>query len=195
MIIIAGLGNPGQKYKGTRHNTGFMVAEELAKRHGISLSLRSFSGICGSGRIEEKRVMIIEPQTYMNVSGQSIREITGFYRTDVQNDLIVIYDDVDLSCGRLRIRKSGSAGGHNGMKSIIGELNRQDFVRLRVGVGKKPPEWDLADWVLSPFRGEDAERMKDAVRKAADAVECILTDGVDQAMNRYNQEEEKQEEA
>ncbi len=171
------------------------MVEELSKRYGISLSLRSFSGICGSGRIEEKRVMLLMPQTYMNVSGQSIREITEFYRSEVSKDLIVIYDDVDLSCGRLRIRKSGSAGGHNGMKSIIGQLDRQDFVRLRVGIGKKPPEWDLADWVLSPFKGEDAERMKEAVQKAADAVECILRDGVDQAMNRYNREEEKPEEA
>ena len=186
MYIIAGLGNPEAKYAGTRHNTGFDVIDELSRKYGIKVNKRKHKALYGKGKIEGTDVLLVKPLTYMNLSGDSLAEITAYYKTDVKNKLIVIYDDVDLPVGKLRIRENGSAGGHNGMKSIINRLSTQEFLRLRVGVGAKPKDYDLVDWVLGHFDGEDYNIMKDTHPKAAEAVAAIITDGASKAMSRYN---------
>ena len=183
--IIAGLGNPGMKYAGTRHNIGFAVIEELAERHGIRLTDGKFRGRIGTGIIGGTKVLLVQPQTFMNNSGECIGPLCGYYRTEPE-DLLVVYDDVALDTGRIRIRKSGSAGGHNGMKSILSHLGTQSFPRLRIGVGKKPAQMDLADHVLGHFSREDLTAVRKAVGEAADAVEMVLAEGIDIAMNRYN---------
>ncbi|MBO6111566.1 MAG: aminoacyl-tRNA hydrolase [Lachnospiraceae bacterium] len=185
-VIIAGLGNPEAKYAGTRHNTGYDIIDELSRKYGIRLNREKFKGLYGKGRIEGKDVLLIKPLTYMNLSGDCISQVTSFYKTDISSGLIVIYDDIDLDAGRIRIRENGSAGGHNGMKDIIRKLDRQDFTRVRIGVGAKPADWDLVDWVLGHFADEDKEIMKKAHERAAEAVASILKDGVSKAMSRYN---------
>ena len=186
MYIIAGLGNPGSKYEKTRHNMGFRVIDLLAEKYHIDMNMKKHKAVCGTGVIEGMKVMLLKPQTFMNLSGESIREAVDFYKIDPETELIVIYDDISLAPGNLRIRKKGSAGGHNGMKNIILHLGTQVFSRIRVGVGEKPAGWDLADYVLGHFSGEELAIMKESLEKVCGAVELMLEGDVDAAMNQYN---------
>ena len=186
MYIIAGLGNPGSKYEKTRHNMGFRVIDLLAEKYHIDMNMKKHKAVCGTGVIEGRKVMLLKPQTFMNLSGESIREAVDFYKIDPETELIVIYDDISLAPGNLRIRKKGSAGGHNGMKNIILHLGTQVFSRIRVGVGEKPAGWDLADYVLGGFSKEDEVLVKEACEHVAEAAAEILTDGPDKAMNDFN---------
>ena len=186
MYIIAGLGNPGKQYEHTRHNVGFDTLDKLAEKYHIPIDTQKHKAVCGSGYIEGQKVILVKPQTYMNLSGESLREIIDFYKLNPAEELIVIYDDISLDVGQLRIRKKGSAGGHNGIKNIIAHLGTQEFPRIKVGVGDKPPRMDLADYVLSRFSKEDREKMEQAFKDAADAVEVMITEGADAAMNRFN---------
>ncbi len=186
MFIIAGLGNPGPKYDGTRHNMGFSVIDVLCGKLGIALDYEKHRAFCGSGTYEGQRLILAKPQTFMNLSGESIGPMCAFYKTDVSHELLVISDDTDLEFGRIRIRKSGSAGGHNGLKNIIEHLGTQEFMRLKIGVGGRPPVWDQVDWVLSRFPKEDAEQLKEIRETAAMAALDVIKEGPDRAMNRYN---------
>ena len=185
MYIIAGLGNPTKEYEKTRHNAGFDAIDVLAEKHGIQITERKHKAFCGTGFIGGERVLLAKPQTFMNASGESLREAADFYKIRPEQ-VIVIYDDISLRVGQLRIRTKGSAGGHNGIKSIIAHLGSQDFPRIKIGVGAKPDRMDLADYVLSLFSQTDRQMMEDAFQDAADAVEFMLADGADAAMNRYN---------
>lgn len=186
MYIIAGLGNPGQPYEGTRHNAGFDVIDVLAEAYDISVDYRKNRALIGKGIIEGQKVILAKPQTYMNLSGESIRGLVDYYKVDEESELIVIYDDVSLDPGQIRIRKKGSAGGHNGIKSIIAHLGTEVFPRVKVGVGQKPRQYDLADYVLGHFSREEREQMAEGYRHAAEAVKYMVTDRVDEAMNEYN---------
>ncbi len=185
MFIIAGLGNPGRAYEKTRHNVGFCVVDKLAAAYGISVTEEKYHALAGNGYIEGNRVLLLKPQTYMNESGLSVREAVDFYKADPASDLIVIVDDIDLPLGQLRIRRQGSAGGHKGLKSIISRLGTQQFARMRIGIGAKPPLMDLADHVLSHFPDEEWKIMDGSFSLAAEAVVHMMDD-VDMAMNRYN---------
>lgn len=186
MYIIAGLGNPGKKYEKTRHNTGFQVLDRLADRYGIAVEQKKHKALCGTGMVEGRKVLLMKPQTYMNLSGESIREAVEFYRVDPECELLVIYDDISLEPGQLRIRKKGSAGGHNGVKDIIRHLGTQVFSRIKVGVGEKPEGYDLADYVLGHFSPEDAPKVQEACNRAVMAAAAVLTEGPDRAMNDFN---------
>lgn len=190
MYIIVGLGNPGSRYAHTRHNVGFDTIDILADRYGISVDNKKFKALWGKGVIEGQRVVLAKPQTYMNLSGESVRQLIDFYKIDETEELIVIYDDISLEPGQLRIRGKGSAGGHNGIKSIIAHLGGQDFKRIKVGVGEKPLGFDLADYVLSRFSKAERESVEEALQRAAEATAAIMTDGMDAAMNRYNKKVE-----
>ena len=186
MFIIAGLGNPDRQYEGTRHNAGFDVIDRIAEKYNIAVDTKRHRAYIGKGIIEGQKVILAKPQTYMNLSGEAVGEAARFYKIPPDH-VLVISDDVSLRIGKLRIRKGGSAGGHNGLKNIIQHLGTDQFPRVRVGVGQKPhPDYDLADWVLGKFQGEDKKVMDEAVKRAADAVECILKEGADRAMNRFN---------
>jgi len=185
MKAIIGLGNPGREYAGTRHNIGFDVVTALSDEYGIRLNERRFKGLSGIGFIEGEKVLLIQPQTFMNLSGECVRLFTDFYRLTGE-DIIVVCDDINLDVGRLRIRKQGSAGGHNGLKNIIACLGTDEFPRLRVGVGEKPEGWDLADHVLARFKNEDEETIRDAIRDCTGALKLWLKEGLDAAMNMYN---------
>lgn len=186
MYIIAGLGNPTKEYEHTRHNAGFDTIDMIAEQYHIGMSEKKHKAIIGKGHIEGNKVILVKPQTYMNLSGESIREVVDYYKIDEESELIVIYDDISLEPGKLRIRKKGSAGGHNGIKNIIAQLGTQNFYRVKVGVGEKPKGWDLADYVLGHYSKEETGIMQEAFQKASEAVTTILTDGVDTAMNKYN---------
>ncbi len=186
MIIIAGLGNPGKEYENTRHNAGFMTIDALASKYNIDVTDKKHKALIGKGVIDGKKVILAKPQTYMNNSGESLRELFDYYKPDLETEILVIYDDITLDVGGLRVRKKGSAGGHNGMKSIITHLNSQDFYRIRVGIGEKPSRMDLADWVLGHFKKEDEASLKEAINEATEAVSMILAGGIDEAMNKYN---------
>lgn len=186
MYIIAGLGNPGAQYEGTRHNVGFDVIDALAAKYNISVDGRQSRAFIGKGVIEGQKVILVKPQTYMNLSGESIRGITDYYKVDEEEELIVIYDDISLDVGQLRIRTKGSAGGHNGMKNILAHLGHNVFPRIKVGVGEKPKQFDLADYVLSRFSKAEREEMEDGYKKAVHAIEMILKGDIDTAMNEYN---------
>ena len=186
MYLIAGLGNPGKQYERTRHNMGFDTVDELVDRHRIPGSGIQHKAMYGKGMIAGEKVILAKPLTYMNLSGDSVREFINYYKIDPETELIVIYDDIDLEPGQIRIRKKGSAGGHNGMKSIIAQLGTQNFYRIKVGVGAKPAGWDLADYVLGRFSTQEREEVDKAIGEAADAVEVILSEGIDAAMNKYN---------
>lgn len=186
MFLVVGLGNPGPKYAGTRHNVGFSVITELGDRHSLGFK-QEHKAMVAKGVIGGRKAIFAMPQTYMNLSGESVRALMDYY--DVTPDeLIVVYDDIDLDIGRLRIRQKGSAGGHNGMKNIIAQIGSQEFVRVRVGVGAKPVRMDLADYVLSRFSDEERPALQSSVKLAADCVEMILVDGGDsaRAMNQAN---------
>lgn len=185
MYIIAGLGNPGKDYQNTRHNVGFEAVELLADKYHISIDTKKHKGLIGKGVIEGQKVILVKPQTYMNLSGECIREVMDYYKVSPE-ELLVIYDDVTLDVGRLRIRKKGSAGGHNGIKSIISHVGTDAFPRIRIGVGNKPPRMDLADYVLGHFAGEDKENIKEGYEAAAAAAPLMITDRVDEAMNQFN---------
>ena len=185
MKIIAGLGNPTKQYEGTRHNVGFSVIYRLADKYNIKMNIARHKALIGTGVIAGEKVMLVMPQTYMNLSGEAVGEIMRYYKAE-SSDLIITYDDIDLDVGKLRIRAKGSAGGHNGMKSIIAHVGSEEFDRVRVGIGHKPPEFDLADYVLSRFGKDELPLIRDAVDKAADAMEVIIRSGVEAAMNMYN---------
>ena len=185
MKIIVGLGNPTKEYAGTRHNVGFSVIYNISDAYNIPVETKKHKALIGKGIIEGEKVILAMPQTYMNLSGESVRELMDYYKCDL-SDLIVIYDDISLDVGQLRIRKKGSAGGHNGIKNIIAHLGTQEFPRSKVGVGDKPPRMDLADYVLSRFSKEDREKMEQAFKDAAEAVEVMIAEGPDAAMNQFN---------
>ncbi len=186
-VIIAGLGNPGRQYEGTRHNVGFAVIDELAEQAGLTRPALSGKSMLAKGSFEGRKVILMKPLTYMNLSGEAVAEVVRFYKADPASSLIVISDDVNLPEGKLRLRDKGSAGGHNGLKNIIAHLGTDSFVRVRVGVGGKPdPDGDLAAYVLGHFSGESRQVMEEAEKRAADAVRCILTDGFAAAQNRFN---------
>ncbi|MCR5542727.1 MAG: aminoacyl-tRNA hydrolase [Eubacterium sp.] len=185
MKIVVGLGNPGIKYAGTRHNTGFSVATAISDKYRIPINKKECKAITGHGIIAGEKVVLAMPQTYMNLSGESVRALMDFYKCTA-SDIIVIYDDVDLDVGTIRIRKQGSAGGHNGIKNIILHTGGEVFDRVKVGVGHKPENWDMADYVLSRFPKDDLVAVRDAVSRAADAVEEIIANGAESAMNKYN---------
>ena len=184
--LLVCLGNPGEKYENTRHNVGYMVADEIGERCRAPIQKLRFKALTDLVTISGQKVLVMKPVTFMNLSGEAVRPATDFYKIPPDH-VLVISDDTDLAPGRLRIRKGGSAGGHNGLKNIIQHLGTDQFPRIRVGVGQKPhPDYDLADWVLGKFVGEDKKTMDAAVKRAADAVECLLADGPDAAMNRFN---------
>ena len=184
--LIVGLGNPGGQYDGTRHNAGFAVADELARRGGFAIQRVKFKALTAAAQVGGQGALVMKPTTYMNLSGEAVGEAARFYKL-TPDHVLVISDDVDLPLGKLRLRTGGSAGGHNGLKSVIQHLGSDQFPRLKVGVGGKPhPDYDLADWVLGKLQGEDKKLMDETVKRAADAVECFLKDGADKAMNRYN---------
>ena len=184
MFVIAGLGNPGRKYENTRHNMGFLTVDRLAEKHNIKVSKIKHKAPIGDGIISGQRVLLVKPQTYMNLSGDSLREVMSYYNVDIQ-DLIVIYDDLDLETGALRIRKKGSAGSHNGMKSVVNQLQSQDFPRIRIGIGKSGG-LDWKDFVTGKVGKQEGDILAETIARAADAVECILEKGIDRAMNEYN---------
>ena len=186
MYIIAGLGNPTQQYDHTRHNIGFDTITYLADRYHITMNTKKFQAICGTGVIEGQKVLLLKPQTYMNLSGNSIGEAVNFYKLDPATEVIVIYDDIALEPGYIRVRKKGSAGGHNGIKDMSAHLGTQEFQRIRVGVGEKPKDYDLAAYVLGHFAAEDRKKVEEAIAQAADAVELMVQDRADEAMNLYN---------
>ncbi len=186
MYIIAGLGNPGSKYAHTRHNAGFESIERLADKYRIDISTKKFQALCGSGVIDGQKVLLLKPQTYMNLSGESIRAACDFFKIDPEEELIVLYDDISLEPGQLRIRKKGSAGGHNGMKSIIQHLGTQVFKRVKIGVGEKPAGYDLADYVLGHFSKEDWGEMTEAFDRAALAAARLVTEDAEHVMNEFN---------
>lgn len=189
MYIIAGLGNPGKQYENTKHNVGFLTIDVLAEKLGIRVSKIKHKALTGEGFISGEKVILVKPQTYMNLSGESIREILSFYKADPER-LVVIYDDIDLPMGSLRIRKKGSAGTHNGMKSIICQIVSEDFPRVRIGIGGER-KGDLADYVISGFRKEDRKTVEDSILRAADAVICTVEKGIDIAMGEYNTKAKK----
>ena len=187
MFVIVGLGNPGKKYETTRHNAGFMAIDALAEKYGISVTEKKHKALCGTGIINGVKVLLVKPQTFMNLSGESVGELMHFYKLDAEEDLLVIFDDISLAPGTIRIRKKGSAGGHNGIKSIIAHTNTQGFMRIKVGVGEKPSGWDLADYVLGHFSKEEQETMEQMIKKdISEAVSLIACGDVDKAMNQYN---------
>ena len=186
MYVIAGLGNPGREYEGTRHNVGFMTLDALADKYNIDVREKAFKGLIGKGVIEGNKVILVKPQMYMNLSGESVRELVNYYKVDPESELIVVYDDISLAPGQIRIRKKGSAGGHNGIKNIIANLGTDHFMRVKVGVGEKPKNWDLADYVLSPFTKDERPLVNLAIEHAAKAIEQMLNGDVDAAMNEYN---------
>ena len=186
MKLIVGLGNPGSKYRGTRHNIGFDVIAELAQRHLNDRPKAKFDAEVAEVGIENCKCLLVSPLTYMNLSGKSVLAAQNFYKVSAAEDLLVICDDLNLDVGKIRIRARGSAGGQNGIKDIIHRLGTQDFSRLRVGIGRPPPRWDTANYVLGKFDDDDRPVMDIAIKKAADAVECWVGSGVQVAMNKIN---------
>lgn len=186
MFLIVGLGNPGNKYENTRHNIGFKVVDYLAFLHGIKLSKLKHKALLGEGIIQSQKVIIAKPQTYMNLSGESVLEIMQWYKINT-NNIIVIYDDVSLEVGRIRIRKKGSSGGHKGIESIIYQLITDEFPRIKIGVGQPShPDYELSDYVLSGFNEDEKKIMMDSIKRSAEAVQVILQAGADKAMNKFN---------
>ena len=186
MYIIAGLGNPTREYEKTRHNVGFDTIDVLADRLNTSVDEKKFKGLYGRGIIAGEKVILLKPQTFMNLSGESVREAADFYKVDPASELLVIFDDISLAPGRIRIRKKGSAGGHNGIKNIIAQVGTEQFARIKVGVGEKPQGWDLADHVLGHMDKADRKLAEEAFLDAVSAVELIVDGKIEQAMNDYN---------
>lgn len=186
MFLIVGLGNPEKKYDKTRHNIGFDTIDALADKYNISMNEKKHKALCGTGVIDGVKVLLAKPQTYMNLSGDSVAEIINFYKIDPEEEMIVIFDDISLAPGNIRVRKKGSAGGHNGIKSIIARTGTQNFMRIKVGVGEKPAGWDLADHVLGHFSREDRALVEDAIKDAEAAAVLMMQGQVDKAMNDFN---------
>ena len=186
MYLVVGLGNPGKQYEATRHNMGFDTIDVLVERHKIPQGGVKFNAMYGSGFIGGEKVIFMKPLSFMNLSGGPVQEMAAYFKIDPESELIIIQDDIDLEPGQLRIRKQGSAGGHNGLKDIIGRLGTQKFMRVKVGVGEKPKNWDLADYVLSPFTKDERPLVNLAIEHAAKAIEQMLNGDVDAAMNEYN---------
>jgi peptidyl-tRNA hydrolase, PTH1 family len=185
MYIFVGLGNPTDKYQATRHNIGWDAITRLSDDYRISMDFKKHKAICGKGYIEAEKVILAQPVTYMNLSGECVRELVDFYKVTPQ-EVVVIYDDISLDVGQLRIRKKGSAGGHNGMKSIIQHLGTDEFPRIKIGVGDKPKDWDLADYVLSRFQAEEQALIREALKDTSEACRLMITSGIDTVMNQFN---------
>lgn len=184
--IVVFLGNPGAKYTNTRHNAGFMTADAVTKKYGVKIDRLKFKALTAQCEIGGEKVFLMKPQTYMNLSGDAVKPAMAFYKVPTDH-VLVISDDISLPTGKLRIRRSGSAGGHNGLKDIIAKCGGDGFPRIKIGVGTPPhPDYDVADWVLGVFRNQDAVTMAEAAEKAAEAIETVIKDGVDKAMGKYN---------
>lgn len=190
MYIIVGLGNPKKEYENTRHNIGFDVIDRLAEEEHISVLEKKHKAIIGKGIVAGQKCILAKPQTFMNLSGESVRELIDYYKVDEETELIVISDDISLEVGQLRIRKKGSAGGHNGLKNIIAHLGHDTFCRIKMGVGEKPKGYDLADYVLGHFPKEERAIMDEAAKRACDAIRLMITEDADAAMNAYNRKAE-----
>lgn len=183
MFLIVGLGNPGKEYNNTRHNIGFEVIDYLSNKYNIEINRKKFKGVCGEGFIANEKVILLKPETYMNLSGESVREVINFYKISTE-EIIIIYDDISLEVGKLRIREKGSAGGHNGIKSIIANLSSQVFPRIKVGVGQ--PKDNLISHVLGRFSKEESTVLEEVIEASSKAVEIIIKDGTKEAMNKLN---------
>lgn len=185
MKLIVGLGNPEEEYSKTRHNMGFNVINKLQEKYGIEVNKKKFDGLLGDGIIEGEKVLLLKPQTYMNLSGKSIIQVVNFYKIPIE-DIIVIYDDIDIEPGLIRIRKKGSSGSHNGMKSVVAELSSEDFPRVRVGIGKPKYNNDMINYVIGAIPNEELEKLEEGTTKASEAIVEILKNGIDIAMNKFN---------
>lgn len=185
LYLIIGLGNPGTKYENTRHNVGFLTIDLLSMKYGIKVSKLKHKALLGEGIIEGQRVVLAKPQTFMNSSGESVREMVEWYKAPMSS-VIIVYDDIDLALGKIRVRPGGSSGTHNGMKSIIYQLQEDTFPRVRIGIGKPPENWDLADFVLSRFGDEERPVIIESIKRAAEAVSAIISSGTETAMNKFN---------
>ena len=194
MKIIVGLGNPGNEYAKTRHNVGFMLIDALAEHLNISLWKDKFNAQIAEGRIGTEKVLLVKPQTYMNNSGEAVGPLMRWYKVNPE-DIIVAHDDMDIPAGTIRIRKKGSSGGHNGIKSLISHVGSENFSRVRLGIGRPLPGWSVANHVLAPFPQEDKTAVDEAIKYLIPAVECIITDGIDIAMNKYNPKKQKKHKA
>ena len=184
--MIVGLGNPGKKYEFTKHNSGFLCIDLFAEKQGVKIDRLKFKSLVGETRIGSKRCLLLKPQTFMNLSGEAVRDAAQFYKIPPQN-IIVIFDDISLDVGKMRIRRKGSDGGHNGIKNIIYHLASDEFPRIKVGIGAKPhPDFDLADWVLAPFTKEQLKQLREVADKCCDAVELMVDGKIDDAMGRFN---------
>lgn len=192
MYIIVGLGNPGRDYTNTRHNIGFDVIDTLADVAGISVIEKKHKAIIGKGVLDGQKVMLVKPQTYMNLSGESVRDIIDYYKVDEEQELIVVSDDTSLDVGSIRVRKKGSAGGHNGLKNIIAHLGHDTFMRVKMGVGEKPKGYDLADYVLGHFSSGERKLMDEAAKTAVEAIRMMMAGDVDKAMNQFNRKSTQQ---
>lgn len=186
MYIIVGLGNPGKQYENTRHNIGFDVIETLAELEQVAVLEKKHKAVIGKGVVAGQKCVLAKPQTFMNLSGESVRQLLDYYKADETTELIVISDDVSLDVGQIRIRKKGSAGGHNGLKNIIANLGHDTFIRVKMGVGEKPSGYDLADYVLGHFTSQERKLMDEAAERAAEAIRTIIVQGPDAAMNNFN---------
>lgn len=186
MYIIVGLGNPTKEYDNTRHNIGFAAIDMLADKYGIHVTEVKHKALIGKGVINGNKVILVKPMTYMNLSGEAVRAVIDYYKVDEEEELLVIYDDISLDVGQLRVRKKGSAGGHNGIKNIIAHLGHDTFQRIKIGVGEKPKGYDLADYVLGHFSKEDLATLKEGMERVDGAVNLMLQGNIDEAMNRYN---------
>ena len=184
--IVVGLGNPGQQYENTKHNVGFMALDVLSEAMGVKVTRLKFKSLCGDGMIGSERVLFMKPSTFMNKSGEAVREAMQFYKVPIER-VIVLYDDISLDPGRLRIRRKGSDGGHNGIKNIIYLTGKDTFPRVKIGVGAKPhPDYDLADWVLAPFTKENRQKIDEALQNIPEIVSLLVGGEIDKAMNRFN---------
>ncbi|MDR0221007.1 MAG: aminoacyl-tRNA hydrolase [Lachnospiraceae bacterium] len=186
MLFIIGLGNPGRRYAGTRHNIGFDVVDALAKKHQLRVKTLHHRSLMGKGSVLGHKVFLVKPLTYMNLSGECVRRVRDYYKIDEKSELLVVCDDIALPPGQIRIRKKGSDGGHKGLRSIIGCLGHNEFLRMRIGVGEKPAGEELIEHVLGQFAADDAQVMREATGNAVAAIECILEEGADSAMNKFN---------
>lgn len=183
--MIIGLGNPGTKYENTRHNVGFDTIDYISNQFGIKVSKLKHKALIGDGNIHGEKVILVKPQTYMNLSGESVREVVEWYKVPMSS-IIIIYDDIDLALGSIRVRPKGSSGTHNGMRSVIYQIQSDDFPRVRIGIGRPPEGWELADYVLSKFNTEDRKIINDSIKNSAEAAAAIIKSGVETAMNKYN---------
>ncbi len=192
MFIIIGLGNPGREYQNTRHNVGYLTVDAIADAYGIDILEKKHKALIGKGVIDGHKVILVKPLTYMNLSGESVREVTDYYKVDPKTQILVIYDDTSMPVGQIRIRKKGSAGGHNGIKSIISHVG-DVFPRIKIGIGEKPKGYDLADYVLGHFTDDEKKILSERAKKATEALRLILGGEIDEAMNEYNRKEKQGE--